>query len=267
MDTTASTLEIKGITSRRGTRGVLQDIDARFEAGLFYAILGPNGVGKSTLVEILAGQRKPDAGTVLLGGTPVARLSPRRVAQSVAMVAQSHEVRFAFSVREVVMMGRHPHISRFGSPSEADHQLVEAAMTAADIHHLADRPVTQVSGGERQRTLFARALAQDTPVLILDEATSNLDMRHTLHLLSVVKKRAARERRCVVGVFQDINMAALFCDRLLFLKEGRVAAFGTVAETLTPETLGQVFGVNTRMIDDDTSGCRQVLFTPGGLHA
>lgn len=267
MDETASMLEIKGITSRRGSRGVLKNIDARFERGLFYAILGPNGVGKSTLVEILAGQRTPDTGSVLLDGVPVARLSSRKVAQSVAMVAQSHEVRFAFSVREVVMMGRHPHISRFGSPSDHDFRLVEEAMTVAGIHHLADRPVTQVSGGERQRTLFARALAQETPVLILDEATSNLDMKHTLSLLAVVKAKVKKERRCAVGVFQDINTAALFCDRLLFLQEGRVTVSGTVAETLTTETLYQVFGVSTRMIDDKESGHRQVLFNPGGFHA
>jgi iron complex transport system ATP-binding protein len=259
-------LQIEGISFKRGKREVLKGIDAEFESGLFYAILGPNGVGKSTLIEILAGQLEPDAGVASLSGTPLATLSARKVAQQVAMVAQSHDVRFAFSVREVVMMGRHPHIDRFGSPSEVDFRLVEEAMAVADIHHLADRPVTEVSGGERQRTLFARALAQDTPVLILDEATSNLDMKHTLSLLSVVKKKVKRENRCAVGVFQDINTAALFCDRFLFLKEGHVAVSGTVQETLTPETLRHVFGVKTRIIEDEQNGSRQVLFNTGGFH-
>lgn len=259
-------LDIEGVSFRRGNREVLGAIDAHFERGLFYAILGPNGVGKSTLLEILAGQLAPDAGEVFLFGEPVSKLSARKVARRVAVVAQSHDVRFSFSVRDVVMMGRHPHIDRFGSPNEADLRLVERAMVEADIVHLADRPVTEVSGGERQRTLFARALAQDTPLLILDEATSNLDIKHTLNLLSVVRERVTRENRCAVGVFQDINTAALFCDRFLFLKEGRVAVSGTVAETLTPETLWEVFGVRTRVMDDAFTQRRQVLFSTGGFH-
>lgn len=263
---TDSVLRMEGISFRRGNREVLKGIDARFEPGQFHAILGPNGVGKSTLIEILAGQLEPDSGTTSLFGAPVAKLSARNLAQKVAVVAQSHDVRFAFSVRDVVMMGRHPHIDRFGSPSEQDFRLVEEAMAVADIRHLADRPVTEVSGGERQRTLFARALAQDTPVLVLDEATSNLDMRHTLHLLSVVREKVTRENRCAVGVFQDINTAALFCDRFLFLKEGRVAVSGSMAETLTPETLWKVFGVRARVMEDETTHSRQVLFNTGGLH-
>jgi len=262
---TDSVLHMDGISFKRGKREVLKSIDARFEKGLFYAILGPNGVGKSTLIEILAGHLEPDAGTASLFGTPVDKIPARKVAQTVAVVAQSHDVRFAFSVRDVVMMGRHPHIDRFGSPSESDFRLVEEAMAMADILHLADRPVTEVSGGERQRTLFARALAQDTPVLILDEATSNLDMKHTLSLLSVVKEKVKRENRCAVGVFQDINTAALFCDRFLFLKDGHVAVSGPVDETLTPETLWEVFGVKTRVMEDASTNSRQVLFSPGGF--
>lgn len=263
---TDSVLHMEGISFKRGRREVLKSVDACFEKGVFHAILGPNGVGKSTLVEILSGQMDPDAGTTSLFGTPVRKLSARQVARQVAVVSQSHEVRFAFSVREVVMMGRHPHIDRFGSPSENDFKLADEAMAVADIRHLADRPVTEVSGGERQRTLFARALAQDTPVLILDEATSNLDMKHTLSLLSVVREKVKRENRCVVGVFQDINTAALFCDRFHFLKEGRMAVSGSVEETLTPETLWEVFGVRARVMTDEVTRSRQVLFDAGGFH-
>ena len=259
-------LKMEGISFKRGQREVLSGIDAAFEVGSFTAIVGPNGVGKSTLMEILAGYLEPDAGVAWLTGTPVLKQAPRRVAQKLAMVAQSHEVRFAFSVREVVMMGRHPFIPRFGSPQKDDDRRVEEAMDLAEIRHLANRSVTEVSGGERQRTLFARALAQGTPVLLLDEATSNLDMKHTLSLLSVVKERAKNENICAVGVFQDINTAALYCDRFLFLKEGRVHVAGTPEETLTPETLAHVFGVKTRVMVDEETGARQVLFAPGGLH-
>lgn len=257
-------LKMEGIRFKRGAREVLSGIDAAFEAGSFTAIVGPNGVGKSTLMEILAGHLEPEGGTAWLKGAPVLKQNPKGVARKLAMVAQSHEVRFAFSVREVVMMGRHPWIDRFGSPTDDDYLRVEKAMASADIQHLADRSITEVSGGERQRTLFARALAQDTPVLILDEATSNLDMKHTLSLLSVVKERVRTEKICAVGVFQDINTAALYCDRFLFLKEGRVHVTGTPSETLTPETFADVFGVKTRVMVDEETGARQVLFTPGG---
>ncbi|WP_300671682.1 ABC transporter ATP-binding protein, partial [Desulfoluna sp.] len=261
-----SVLHIEGISFKRGNREGLKGIDAHIENGLFHAILGPNGVGKSTLIEILAGQLEPDSGTTSLFGTPMKKFSARTVAQNVAVVAQSHDVRFAFSVRDVVMMGRHPHIDRFGSPSTEDFRLAEEAMAVAEIHHLADRPITEVSGGERQRTLFARALAQDTPVLILDEATSNLDMKHTLSLLSVVREKVKRENRCAVGVFQDINTAALFCDRFLFLKEGKVAVSGSVEETITPEILWEVFGVKARVMEDAVTHSRQVLFSSGGFY-
>lgn len=255
-----SAVNVRQVFFSRGNRRVLNNISADFEQGYFYGILGPNGAGKSTFIEIMAGLLSPESGNASVFGVPVSRLSPRRLARKVAVVSQNADVRFAFSVRDVVMMGRHPCIDRFGSPAAADYTIADTVMAAADISHLSERPVTEISGGERQRTLFARALAQDTPVLFLDEATSSLDMKHTLNLLSFVNERVKKENLCAVGVFQDINTAALFCDRFVFIKEGRVAATGTMEETITPENLFDVFGVKTRVMTDDASRCRQVLF-------
>jgi iron complex transport system ATP-binding protein len=241
-------------------RAVLDGVSLAIEPGRFHGIVGPNGSGKTTLVELLCRYRRPLRGAIRLGGRPLADWPRRELAREVALVPQNFYINFPFTVREVVMMGRHPYIPRFGGPSARDAATVDRVMAEAEVADMAGRLVTELSGGERQRVVFARALAQDTPVLVLDEASSNLDVGHALRLLGLAAARVRGQGHTAVGVFQDLNQAAAWCDRLVFMHGGRVAAAGPTAEVLTPETIRAVFGVQARVFFEPFSNALQVAF-------
>jgi len=223
-------------------------------------ILGPNGSGKTTLLDLLAGLQPLRSGSIKFQGRPLAAWPKKHLARLLAVVPQDFMVRFGFSVREVVEMGFHPRLHRFASPSQADQELIDQALTATGIAALADRPVTQLSGGEKQRVAVARALAQRPAVLLLDEATSNLDIHHSLELLRLIRDYFERQAMQVVAVMHDLNLAASFCDYLIFLKEGRVACQGPTEEVLTPETIRAVYGVEAEVTTSAFTNCQQVSF-------
>jgi iron complex transport system ATP-binding protein len=250
-----------------GERTVLRDLDLVLQKGQCYGILGPNGSGKTTLLDLLCGLLAPTAGKVALCGQPLAGWQPRQLARKVALVPQDFVVRFGFSVREVVEMGRHPHLGRFASPGEADHGLVDAVMEELGIASLADRPVTRLSGGEKQRVAVARALAQDPEVLLLDEATSNLDIFHSLSILGTIRGRVQEQGLTVIAALHDLNLAGFFCDQLIFLRQGRLCHQGTVAEVLQAGVIQEVYGVAAQVRQDEFSGCRQVSYRVPPLEA
>jgi iron complex transport system ATP-binding protein len=241
-------------------REVLGGLSARFAAGRFYGVLGANGSGKSTLLQLLAGLLRPAGGAVLLEDRPVCALARREVARRIAMVPQDCTIRFPFSAEEIVLMGRYPHLPRFAPPAAADRERVHRVMVQTGTLPLARRPVTELSGGERQRVVFARALAQETAVLLLDEATANLDIHHALAMLGLAARRVAEESATVVAVFQDVNLAALFCDELLCLRQGGVYAAGPTAAVLTPELLREIFHVQAQVTHEPFSGAPHVLY-------
>jgi len=245
-----------------GNTRVLTDICCGFSSGRFHAVLGPNGSGKTTLLDLICGFRNPKHGRVLLADTPVNALSSRTVAQNISLVSQSYEVNFPFQVREVVMMGRHPHIDRFARPSRHDKDWVNHVMEITGITHLADRPVTHLSGGEKQRCAFARALCQDTPVLLLDEAFSNMDIHHTFHLLGLVKQAVKEKGKTVIAVLHDVNLAAGFSHELLFLKQGRIMAMGDTRTVLTQKNIETVFNVTSKVEYNAYVQAMQVYFRP-----
>ena len=253
-------IEIEGVTVRLGDAAVLEDVSATVDRGRFVGLVGPNGAGKTTLLRTVAGVIVPDAGTVRVGGEKIHGLSSRAASRRVAVVPQDTSLAFDFDVREVVSMGRTPHRSRFGG-DESGAETVERALERTDIEHLADRSASEVSGGERQRVLLARALAQDAPVLLLDEPTASLDINHQVRTLELVRD-LVREGRTAVAAIHDLNLAAHYCDELLLLGDGRVLAAGPPADVLTEDHLRSAFGTRAAVTRHPVTGSVYVTALP-----
>jgi iron complex transport system ATP-binding protein len=222
-------------------RPVLSDLNFQIEAGEFVGILGPNGSGKSTLLHALSGLLTPKSGSITVRERQLGRLDSRLRAQLLAVVPQSTEVRFPFACLEIVLMGRYPHRQRLGSLSDEDLLWALRSMRRTTTEHLQKRPITEVSGGECQRVVIARALAQDPQILLLDEATSSLDVRKKLEIFEILKFLNETRGLTVLCAMHDLNLAALYCRRLMFLKDGGIAQDGPTASVFTPEVLAQVY--------------------------
>ena len=245
---------------------VLEQFSLEVKAGIFTGIVGPNGSGKSTLIRALSRALKPVVGAVFLDHHDLyAGRSARDSARTIAVVPQDTSVSLDFSVRDVVRMGRAPHLPRrpFAAETAGDERIVTDALDAAGVTALADRAVTTLSGGERQRVLFARALAQQPAILLLDEPTASLDLRHQAETLCLARDLAHTEGKAVLAVLHDVNLAAAYCDRLVLLSDGRVAASGTPAEVLTAEHLGAVYGARVWVRPNPVTGRPLVLSLPG----
>jgi iron complex transport system ATP-binding protein len=239
-----------------GERWLVRGATVELAAGRFVALVGPNGSGKSTLLRLLAGVWPPAEGSITLDGTPLARLPRRALARAVTLVPQDTHVAFAFSVREIVAMGRHAHLGRFDRLGPADHQAIADAMARTDVVALADRDATALSGGERQRVLIARSLATEALHLLLDEPTASLDVAHAIDVLALCR-RLADSGHAVCVAMHDLNLARRYATDAVLLRDGTVAAAGPAAEVLTPAAVGEVFGVAVtiaRSAGDDTDG-------------
>lgn len=232
-----------------GTAPVLHGLNLSFQPGLFHAVVGPNGCGKSTLLGLLAGHLCPNQGRAELDAMAVREYAPAKLARRLALVGQELIADFPFTVFETVLMGRHPRIPRFSRPQADDLAITEQSLIAMDMTHLRDRVLADLSGGERQRTMVARGLAQDTPVLLLDEPTASMDIRHGLATMTELRRLAHERGKTVVTVLHDLNLALRFCDRTVMLDAGKVHAMGSTAETLTPANIRAVFKVRASVLD------------------
>ncbi|RIL07631.1 MAG: hypothetical protein DCC71_02335 [Proteobacteria bacterium] len=234
---------MRDVAVRLGPRAVLGGASLDVAPGEIVGLLGRNGAGKTTLLRVAAGALRPDAGRVLLDGASLDALDRRARARAVALVPQDTQVPFPFSVAEIVLMGRAPHLGPLGFEGAHDLAVARAAMERMGIAALADRSILELSGGERQLAIVARALAQEPRLLLLDEPTAFLDLRHRLEVLSVVRERAAAGASALV-VSHDLGVAARFCDRVALLAGGRVLAVGRPAEVLRPEPLRAAYGID-----------------------
>nr|NJM02259.1 ABC transporter ATP-binding protein [Desulfobacula sp.] len=239
---------------------IIKDFGGAFTAGAFYSVIGPNGSGKTTLLDLISGFLKPLSGGIEIDGTPIFSFSKKALARRISIVSQDHAVNFPFSVKEIILMGRHPHIPRFSPPSAKDIQTAEETMDLCGIAHLQDRKINELSGGERQRCVFARALCQDTPILLLDEAFSNMDIHHTLQMLQLVKHSVKEKNRLVISVFHDLNLASSWSDDLLVLKKGEIRAFGKSADVLTERIIKEVFEVGSIVEYNEYVQAKQVYY-------
>lgn len=237
-------LRAEDVWAGYGAAPVLQGISLRLLRGEFVGLLGPNGSGKSTLLRVLSGVLPPQQGQIWLGGKPLYQMRAKEVAQKLAFVPQREEVAFGFTAWEVVLLGRAPYIGWWGKERAEDVQATQRAMERTDCLPLAERAVGTLSGGERQRVVLARGLAQETPLLFLDEPLTHLDVAHQVSTLSLLRQLNRDEGLTVLAALHDVNLASEFCDRLLVLHRGRLVADGIPSDVVTPELLARVFGVD-----------------------
>lgn len=251
-------LEVDSLRIVYANRLALKDISFQVRAGEILGVIGPNGAGKTTLIRALSGVLPPAAGTVRVAGEDIMALKPVERARRVAVVPQARNLPPAFTGWELVALGRTPHLNWLGQISQNDEQQVRQALERAQALDLADRRLGELSGGEQQRLLLARAMAQDAPLLLLDEPTAHLDLQHQVSLLDQVSSLARKESLGVVVALHDLNLVARYADRVALLADGALVAFGTPAEVMKPVLLEQVYRLPLQVIRNPISG-RQVI--------
>ncbi|HZP57594.1 MAG TPA: ABC transporter ATP-binding protein [Dehalococcoidia bacterium] len=255
-------LEVRGLRGGYRDRAVLHDIDLRVERGEVCVLLGPNGCGKSTLLRAITGALPLAEGDVRIEGVPVRGMSAADVARRVAVVAQAAPLPERFIASDVVMMGRTPHLRLLQSEGRRDAAIVRDAMRAAGCWELRERYVDELSGGEAQRVLIARALAQEPLLLLLDEPTSHLDLRHQVATFALVRDLCRARGIAAVAVVHDLTLGAMFADRVALMADGRIVAAGAPHEVLRAEAIAGVYGVPVRVVPHPVSGTPVVVVAP-----
>lgn len=261
-------IEVNDLCAGYGGEDIIREITFGVGKGEFIGIIGPNGSGKTTLLKAVSRVLDISGGVVNLEGRTLSEFGQKELARIVGVVPQETGMNFSYTVADIVMMGRFPYKERFSKEDADDYRIVREAMEVTNVAHLADRAVTDISGGERQRVIIARALAQQPKVILLDEATAHLDINHQVEILSIV--RDLGEEVTKIGVFHDLNLAAEFCDRIVLMADGHVRAIGTPTEVLTMERLRDEYGI-TAMVQTNPVTGRPLIMplsedVPSALH-
>lgn len=255
-------LEARGIDFSYYDGLVLRDVSLHLRIGDLMGLIGPNGSGKTTLLRVLSGLLPSKRGHVYLDGRNICEFSRREIARRVAVVPQELAMPFAFSAYEMVMMGRTPHVRPILGAALCDRQVVAEKMELTATSALAERPFNELSGGEKRRVIIAMALAQEPEILLLDEPTVHLDINHQVEILELIKRLNRRECLTVLATMHDLNLAALYFDRLILLDRGQVVANGSPAEVLREESIHQVFQADVQVQEHPTHHTPQVVILP-----
>jgi iron complex transport system ATP-binding protein len=252
-------LSVRSLTFSYDAHPVLQDINLSVQAGEILAVIGPNGAGKSTLVKAISGVLPTPSSHIFIGGEDISHLSFEQRARKTAVVSQARDLPPYFSVYQTVLLGRTPYLNWLGRPSTVDHDRVRYSLEQTQLDEFADRLVGELSGGEQQRVLLARALAQDTPLMLLDEPTTHLDLQYQSNILNLVNRLAHKDRIAVLVVLHELNMASLYSDRIALLVNGEIYSIGEPENVLTSKNLSEVFKIPVNVIPHPHYGTPLVL--------
>ncbi len=259
-------LSLTNITHELGPRFSLGELSLTLDSGRLTTLLGPNGAGKTTLIRMMAGLLRPNAGSIVLDETSLSTIAPIDRARRIAYVSQSWRPRFAFSVEQVVLLGRAPHQKRLGGLESADDlRAADEAIEQVGLDDLRSEPVTELSGGELQRVMIAMALAQGADILLLDEPTTHLDVGYQQEIMRLLRRLASASRKTILASLHDLNLASLYADRILLMRDGTIAADGEPADVLTPENLARTFGADLA-VTDRFYGSRPLVRFPEADH-
>jgi iron complex transport system ATP-binding protein len=246
-------MTVKSLDVSYGKTKVLREISINLEQGRLYGILGPNGSGKTTLLKSMAKTLKPQKGAIYIDNSDVSKLKSKELSRKVACMYQGVESSCDFCVMDIVLMGRYPYIKRFQAENSADIDIAKKAMLESHVWHLKDRKINEVSGGERQRVFIARALVQQTGVVLLDEPVSHLDIHHQMEVLDIIKG-LTKENKTVITVLHDLNLASSYCDYLILINNGVIVAQGEPKKVLNEENIHKAYGIKPHIIKDTKSG-------------
>ena len=249
-------LKVEKLTYDIGGTRILKDITFDVEENTFVGVIGPNGSGKSTMLKSIYGVNKPSGGNIYFEGEDLLKISSKDRAKKIAVLAQESGGQFDFSVQQVVEMGRDPHKNTLESYSKHDLEIVDRVLCEMKLDNYRERSFNTLSGGEKQRVLIARLLVQESKFIILDEPTNHLDIGHQIEIMNIIKKMGVT----VLSAIHDMNMAAIYCDKLVIMKKGEVITQGSVEETLTSEMLKDLFNVEAEI--HDLKGRKHVIYNP-----
>jgi iron complex transport system ATP-binding protein len=253
-------LKVKNLSFSHGSTKVVKNVSLEFFPGRHYVLAGPNGAGKSTVLDLLSHLKVPETGEITIFGKDSKSYGALQLAKLLALAPQNFQFNFSFTVKEIVSLGRRPYLGRWGRLEEEDYRVVEKAIDFLNLRPLAGKLVTTLSGGEAQRVVLARTLAQSTPIVLLDEPTAALDVAQALDLMSRVKILTKEENTLVITVTHDLHLAAVFADEMVFLKKGALIAAGSLHDTMTPRLLKEVFDADAQVKPDDFTGGLNISF-------
>lgn len=251
-------LTVNDLSVTLGEKEIVKKVSLKTSDNSFVALLGPNGSGKSTLLRSIYRVLKPSGGIILFDGKDSMELSGKKLAKEMAVVSQFSNMNFDFTIREIVMMGRTPHLNMFQTESSKDYEIVNLALEKVGMKHYGNRSYTSLSGGEKQRIMLARAIAQEPKLLILDEPTNHLDVRYQLQILSIVKDLGIN----VLAALHDLTLASQFCDYLYLLKDGEIDSEGKPGEVLTKETIKRVYDIDCEILNAPNTNGLLISYYP-----